>query len=203
MARYNSVAAVGSQTTGGTIVTPNQGLFTTLTGTAPYTTTLSSPAVASGQTIGFFNNTGGVVTLSTPSGAIKGPAGNSASSYIMQNQSVVFLLSDGTNYILTSVATGAFINVDVTSNVTAVASQLLWVNTSSGAITVTLPLTPAKGDTIRVVDIANSFDTNALTIARNSQPIMGTTEDLTVSTEGASFDIIYSNSTYGWRIFTI
>jgi hypothetical protein len=204
MARYNTVSAVTTQSGAATLSNPSQGLFTTLTGTAPFTVTLSSPAIGSGQTIGFFNNTGGVVTLSTPSGAIKGPAGNSASSYIMQNQAVVFLLSDGTNYILTSVATGAFINVDVTGPVTAVASQLLWCNTTSGPITVTLPATPAKGDTIRIIDVANTFNTNTLTVNRNGQPINGDVSgNLTVTTQGAAFDLIFYDATRGWRIFTI
>jgi hypothetical protein len=32
---------------------------------------------------------------------------------------------------------------------------------------------------------------------------MGAADNLTVSTEGAAFDLIYYNATFGWRIFTI
>ena len=67
----------------------------------------------------------------------------------------------------------------------------------------TLPASPDLGDTIRFFDIAKTFDTNALTVARNGKPIQGDTADLTVSTEGAAFELSYSGSTFGWRIFTI
>ncbi len=204
MGRYNTVAAVSTQSGAGTIATPNQGLFTTLTGTAPYTVTLAAPAAAQGSQQGFYNNTGGVVTLSAPSGVIKGPSANSGATFVMQNQTVAFLTCDGTNYILTGQIAGGFINVDVSaSTYTASASQTLWCNTTSNAITVTLPSSPAKGDTIRIIDVANTFDTNALTVARNGQPIMSAADNLTVSTEGAAFDLIYYDATRGWRIFTI
>jgi len=203
MARYNTVAAVGSTTAGGTIVTPNEGLFTTLTGTAPYTVTLTSPATSSGATQGFWNNTGGLVTLATPSGAIRGPSVNSASTYVLINTGVIFLTSDGTNYIVTGIVGATFTNVDVTTTYTASAAQQLWINTGGGAFTISLPASPQKGDTVRFIDVANTFDTNNLTVNRNGQPIMGAADNLTVSTEGAAFDLIYYNATFGWRIFTI
>lgn len=203
MARYNTVAAVGSQTTAGTLVTPNEGLFTTLTGTAPYTINLVAPASAAGATQGFWNNTGGLVTLSTPSGTIKGPSVNSATTYVLINTGVIFLTSDGTNYIVTGIVGAVFTNIDVTTTYTANSTQQLWVNTGGGAFTITLPASPQKGDTIRIIDVANTFDTNNLTVARNGQLIMGAADNLTVTTEGAAFDLIYYNATYGWRIFTI
>jgi hypothetical protein len=95
------------------------------------------------------------------------------------------------------------VNVNVSGTYTASAQQFLWVNTSSGAFTVTLPAAPSQGDTIRFVDITNSFNTNNLTIAPNSLPIMGSVANMTVATQGAAFDMIYYNVTYGWRLFTI
>jgi hypothetical protein len=95
------------------------------------------------------------------------------------------------------------VNVDVTANTQSVAGGIYWCNTTAGAITLTLPPAPSKGDTIEVYDIANTFDTNALTIARNAQLIMGTAEDMTVTTEGAAFQLVYYDVTYGWRILTV
>ena len=43
-----------------------------------------------------------------------------------------------------------------------------------------------------------SFDTNNLTVGRNSEKIMGLSEDLTVATERAAFTLVYSGSTNGW-----
>lgn len=205
MGRYNTVTSVATATGAATLSSPNQGLFTTLSGSAPYTVTLTDPSLAAGQSQGFWNNTGGVVTLSTPTGTIYGPNVNSATTYVMSNNSVVFVTCDGTNYIVTGTVGSGFINVDVSSSTyTAKASQFLWVNTTSTAITVTLPAAPAKGDIIRIVDIANNFNVNNLTIARNSLPIMGdNTQNLTVATQGAAFDLIYYDATRGWRIFTI
>jgi hypothetical protein len=165
--------------------------------------TLTSPATSSGATQGFWNNTGGLVTLATPSGAIRGPSVNSASTYVLINTGVIFLTSDGTNYIVTGIVGATFTNVDVTTTYTASAAQQLWINTSGGAFTVTLPLSPQKGDTVRFIDVSNTFDTNNLTVNRNGQPIMGAADNLTVTTEGAAFDLIYYNATFGWRIFTI
>ena len=64
----------------------------------------------------------------------------------------------------------------------------------------TLPSSPSLGDEITIVDYANTFDTNNLTVGRNSQPIDGTASDLTVSMEGAGFTLVYVNSTYGWLL---
>ena len=64
----------------------------------------------------------------------------------------------------------------------------------------TLPATPTLGDEVAVVDYAGTFDTNNLTIGRNSENIQGTAADLTVSTERAGLTLVYSGSTYGWLL---
>ena len=74
------------------------------------------------------------------------------------------------------------------------------VNTTSGAITMTLPASPSLGDTCTVIDYAGTADTNNITIGRNSQPIMGTAEDLTVAVERAEFTVVYVDSTHGWLL---
>jgi hypothetical protein len=75
-----------------------------------------------------------------------------------------------------------------------------FVNTSSSAITMTLPSSPSLGDEVSIIDYAGTFDTNNLTVGRNSQPIMGTAADLTVSTERAGFTLVYVDSTQGWLL---
>lgn len=98
---------------------------------------------------------------------------------------------------------GAYANVDATSTVTLANRQQLFANTSSSAFTATLPAAPVKGDSIRIFDSTNSFDTNSLTIGRNGNPIMGANADLVVSTEGAAFELVFFDGTQGWRIITI
>ena len=48
------------------------------------------------------------------------------------------------------------------------------------------------------MDYAGTFDSNNLTVGRNSQPIMGVAENMTVATERAAFTLVYVDSTQGW-----
>ena len=98
---------------------------------------------------------------------------------------------------------GGLQNVDVTTTYSAGSFQTCWCNTTGGGFTVTLPGSPAKGDIIRFFDVANTFDSNNLTIARGGKPIMGDAADMTVSTEGAAFDLIFYDNSSGWRLFTV
>jgi hypothetical protein len=87
-----------------------------------------------------------------------------------------------------------------TTSITVSNNDRYFVDTTSAAITITLPASPQTGDSIRLVDLASSFDTNNLTIDRNGNKIMGLTEDLIVSTEDASIGLVYSGATYGWKL---
>jgi hypothetical protein len=91
----------------------------------------------------------------------------------------------------------------VSSSTSVLASNVYFVNTNGGTLTLTLPASPNLGDSITFYDVAKTFDSNALTVARNGKPIQGDTADLTVSTEGAAFSLCFSGDTYGWRIFSI
>ena len=85
-----------------------------------------------------------------------------------------------------------------TSNYTASAGQGVFANTTSASFTVTLPASPTLGDEVSIVDYAGTFDSNALTVGRNSSKIFGADEDLVVSTERAAFTLVFTDSTQGW-----
>lgn len=87
-----------------------------------------------------------------------------------------------------------------TGNFNAVASEGYFINTTSGAITATLPASPSLGDFITFIDYAGTFDTNNLTIGRNGKPIQGAASDLTVSIERSAFTLVYVDSTQGWLL---
>jgi len=83
---------------------------------------------------------------------------------------------------------------------TATAGNGYFCNTTSAAFTVTLPASPSLGDEVTLVDYAGTFDTNNLTVGRNSEKIEGTAADLTVSVERAAFTLVYTDSTQGWLL---
>ena len=87
-----------------------------------------------------------------------------------------------------------------TSGFTAVAGEGYFVNTTSGAITATLPSSATIGDEVSIIDYAGTADTNNITIGRNSHNIQGSAADLTVSTERAAFTLVYVDSTQGWLL---
>jgi len=87
-----------------------------------------------------------------------------------------------------------------TSAYPAISGDRLFIDTASAAWTLTLPASPSMGAEVHLIDLAGSLATNPLTVARNGQNIMGLAEDMIISTNNASCTLIYSNSTYGWRL---
>jgi len=85
-----------------------------------------------------------------------------------------------------------------TSNFAAVAGKGYFTDTTSSAITATLPASATLGDEITFVDVAGTFDTNNLTVARNGHKIQGDASDLTVSVERAAFTLVYYDVNQGW-----
>ena len=102
MARYNTVVSSTSTTTTASLLTPNAGLFTKFTGTAPYTVTIGDPVPYAGQQQVFYNGTSGDVTLSfTPvsGGVFIGPASSGLTTQVVPSLTSITLYSDGTNWV--------------------------------------------------------------------------------------------------------
>ena len=111
------------------------------------------------------------------------------------------LTTDGTTASFGDISGGASWQAVITADpANAVAGNGYFVNTTSAAFTITLPTSAAIGDFISFVDYAGTFDTNNLTIGRNSHNIQGAAEDLTVATERAGFTLVYVDSTQGWLL---
>ena len=115
-----------------------------------------------------------------------------------------FLLCEGNNYICHADGTNMVKDHEtrnwrtITAAETVQAGAQLFCDTNGGAYTVTLPASPSNGDTVNFVDSRYTFDSNALTIGRNSSKIANTSADLVVNTEGAAFGLVYSGSDVGW-----
>ena len=108
----------------------------------------------------------------------------------------------------TSVSLGGShtVNVDIdwqtvkTGNTTMVAFQGYFVDTSSSAITMTLPSSASAGDTIAIKDYAGTFATNNCTIGRNGHNIQGNANNSLLSSNRASVLLVYVDSTQGWLL---
>jgi len=89
----------------------------------------------------------------------------------------------------------------VTSNTTMVSGKGYFVNTTGGAITMTLPASPSAGDYVAIKDYAATFQTNSCTIGRNSSNIQGNANNSELTTTRASVVLVYADATKGW-LFT-
>ena len=145
---------------------------------------LQSPAHSSGQSY-----------------TLKFPTGNVTADRFLK---VASITGSGTTAVgqlsFAEVSGGTSYQAVKTSGFTAVAGEGYFCNTTSAAFTATLPGSATIGDEITFIDYAGTFDTNNLTIGRNSHNIQGAAADLTVSTERAGFTLVYVDSTQGWLL---
>ena len=132
---------------------------------------------------------------------LKFPTGNVTADRFLKVASVSGSGTTGVGQLsFAEVSGGTSYQAVKTSGFTAVAGEGYFCNTSSAAFTATLPSSPTLGDEVTLIDYAGTFDTNNLTVGRNSQPIMGSAADLTVSIERAGLTLIYTDSTQGWLL---
>ena len=111
------------------------------------------------------------------------------------------LKTDGSgNLSFTTLASGGtdWQSAVKTSNFTAVAGEGYWINTSSGAVTMTLPSSASVGDEIEFVDYSRSWGTNNCTVALNSLKFQGGTVNPVYDKNGQAVRIVYSGTTNGW-----
>ena len=87
-----------------------------------------------------------------------------------------------------------------TADFTAVAGEGYFVDTTSGAINVTLPAGTA-GAVVAIKDYAGTFDTNAVTLIRNgSDKVGGIASNPSLNTEGIAVTLVFVDSTQGWLV---
>ena len=87
-----------------------------------------------------------------------------------------------------------------TAGFTAVTGTGYFCNTTGGAFTVTLPLSPSAGDVVGVADYAQTFNTDNLILGRNGSNIGGTAFNGTVNTQGIAVTLVYVDATKGWLV---
>ena len=84
-----------------------------------------------------------------------------------------------------------------TANFTAVAGKGYFDNTTSAAVTVTLPSSPTAGDEVSIVDYAGTADTNNINIT-SSDNINGSSDDVVIDYERGGVSMVYVDATQGW-----
>jgi hypothetical protein len=81
---------------------------------------------------------------------------------------------------------------------TMVAGRGYFVNNTSAAGIVKLPISASAGDTVAIKDYAGNFATNKLTIQRNGHNIQGVANNSEIGTNRASVQLVYIDATKGW-----
>ena len=89
--------------------------------------------------------------------------------------------------------------LSISANTTLVAKKRYFV-TSASALTLTLPASPALNDEIQIVDASGNSSTYNITVARNANKINGDTVNLIIDTNGGWYTLLYTGSTYGWKV---
>ena len=127
----------------------------------------------------------------------------SGSGVVLPIGSTSLVYSDGTNVNLGLKNKGyVTLNSSAITAYTAVDGDQILANTTANPITVTLPASPATGSEITFIDARGTFANNNLIVNRNSQPINSGTSNLTLTTNGQAFSLVYVDSTRGWAYKT-
>jgi hypothetical protein len=170
----------------------------TVSGTGPTFT-----AVNKGQKFVYANGTDVIdIELGVPGGSDKQIQFNDNGAFggITMGTTGQVLTTDGTTASFGDISGGASWQAVKTAAFNVTAGEGYFVNTTSAAITATLPAAPSLGDFVSFIDYAGTFDTNNLTIARNGKNIQGVAEDLTVSVERAGLTLVFVDDTQGWLL---
>lgn len=174
MARYITTNPTQSAGGGTTITSPTQGIFTGLSGTAPYTVTVPDPSIYRIAPLTYYNSTSGTLTLTTPSGIFTGPSASGSASLSLVSASTLTIQSDGTNYVVTAWPGGPLVTL---GNVTY-GGDVVPTSTTTGIANVTATTVNFAG-AATTVNIGNSSGT---TYIKGNLTVQGTTETINATT---------------------
>lgn len=109
---------------------------------------------------------------------------------------------DGSTYVNAKDVSGDVYTDIKSSAYTASSKERVLCDSAASPFTVTLPATPSAGDYVFIVDITESFGTNAVTIIGDStDTINGSTTGLVANINNAYVQLIYNGTE--WKYFVI
>jgi len=82
---------------------------------------------------------------------------------------------------------------------TAASGTGYFVNTTAGAITVTLPASPSAGSVVAISDYASTADTKRIVVANNGNKINGVAASYKITSAGLAITFVYVDATQGWK----
>lgn len=108
------------------------------------------------------------------------------------------LTADGSGNAAWEDSVGGIAFTRKTAAYTLSASEGIIADTTGGVFTVTLPATPAEGDTVYISD-GGDWSTNNLTVARNGSTIDGLAEDFVMDVGDVAVQFVYDGAT--WQVY--
>ena len=156
---------------------------------------------------------GAVTTITTNSGAVFVNASNVSNPVFGEDLTVTgdfqisslssgVLGSDGSGNISATNASEIYLVLatEVSSNTTATIGTELPVNCTSGAVTITPPASPTAGQKFAVFDSRGQAATNNITVDTSGDNLNSSASDYVISVANGYVELMYVNSTIGWRI---
>lgn len=110
-----------------------------------------------------------------------------------------YLTTDGTNASWATVVGGLVSTPTKTANYTAASNDLVRVNATS-SFTITMPASPADGAIVGIMDIANTFSTNNITVAPGAGATIEGDTSVILDISHTYAEFIYSTSTLNWLL---
>ena len=87
-------------------------------------------------------------------------------------------------------------------NFTAVAGNAYPVNTTSGAVTATLPAGPTAGQIVQFTDYAGTWGVKSVVVSPNGNKINGETSYVFLATNRETVAFVYLDATQGWLAYS-
>lgn len=96
---------------------------------------------------------------------------------------------------------GAACCTNQTTSFNAAVNTWYTVDTTGGAVTMTLPASPGNGDKVQWTDAKNNFATANLVLARNGNNIMNLAQNMTVSTNNGNAGVVWDSTNLTWSLY--